>query len=223
MNWKTSRCLYRTVLALVVAAVLAISASASKCLAQDRFVLVPEEGGTKDTETGLVWGFPLGPTGTYLQYIGYHDGGETIYAWLGAMNLGLNCNADGTGFCDYQEFSNAYWDVNHNDWRIPTRDELVAAAEAGIIDHLDYSPINGFQEWWYDPFFPDDPLPEGGVYPVWSSTDLKYRGIDSAYMVSLFNGAAAITGKGSAIYAIPVRGVPAPVEDGGKGNGKGNK
>ena len=221
MNWNKSTRLCGITFVLATGMLLGFSVSPSRGVAEDRFLLVPEEGGTKDLETGLVWGFPLGPTGTYLHYIVFHDGGGTSYTWLGAMNLSLNCNNDGTGFCDYPEFSNAYWGVNHNDWRIPTRDELVQAAQAGIIDHLDYSPLDGFQAWWFNPYFPDDPLPTGGNYPVWSSTGLKQRSVDSAYIVNLFNGNTSLVGKGSIVHAIAVRGVAAPSSDDGKGGGKG--
>jgi hypothetical protein len=181
----------------------------------DRFF--PVEEGLLDLETGLVWGFPLYHTDEYLRTIGRSNGGS-LYTWGGAQTLRLGGDFDNEDhFAFYAEFSNWYSGRNDNDWRIPTRDEMIEAGNAGITDYLDLSPAPGFQSWYNADGSPSF------TGATWSSTFAgKIRGGDSAYYVNLYSGVASITSVNSAIHAPPpVRGVPAPPEDDGPGNGNG--
>lgn len=182
----------------------------------DRFL--PVEEGLLDLETGLVWGYPLEETCAYLHTIGRSELG-IAYLWDEAITLELAHDPDNEDhFATYTEFSNWYAGRNDDDWRLPTRDEMVEAAQSGILDYLDHSPADGFQSWY---------RADGGprYSSMWSSTFAgKIRGRDSAYIVNLYTGATDTTAVKSLIYApAPVRGVPAPAEDDGPGNGKGKK
>ncbi len=146
-----------------------------------------------------------------LHPIGIHDSGVSTWSWEFANATVLNCNDDGSGFCFYTDFSNWYAfgdDVeSYNfDWRLPTQDEMLDAAAAGLALYHDADPAAGFQ-------------PLIG-YTYWSLTELKYRGTPSAYRVDLYTGDSFITSKTSHSLSVWVRGVE-PATDGGSSGGKG--
>ncbi len=133
------------------------------------------------------------------------------------MEIRVDYELDGVidDFVTYQEFSNAFYDRQDEDWRVPTRDELVAAVNAGLMDHLDLSPAEGVQ------------LFEVGTRTssCWSATPggKKRGGFDSAYVVDLITGESRTVTVGSILHnTIVVRGVAAP-SGGGPGKGGGNK
>jgi len=202
-------------MALIAIVCAALNADRAHAQAEDRFVRVTE--GLLDTQTGLVWGHSLVEVEHVLA--GGSSGGT--YGWERAMDMALKVDYELDGVVDdeitYQEFSNTMYERNDTDWRIPTRDELIDAIDAGLMLELDVSPVAGLQL--FDPEVrPDD---------VWSSTEggKKRGGFDSAYYVNLVTGESDRLTIGSLIGgAIPVRGAPAPSNDGGgKGNGKGKK
>jgi len=179
--------------------------------AQDaRFQPVAE--GTLDTQTGLVWGFSFYETGGYLKDIGIHEVGESFHTWAAADNLSLNCeDANGVplpgGFCTYPAFSNWYAGRNDTDWRLPTKAEFVAAAEAGLVAAYDASPAEGLQ-------------PAEGYREYWTADTFRERGRDRAYTVMIGTGAVGTRNQASPAYALAVRGVDPPPEQPTKGNGK---
>lgn len=199
-------------IAMMALGCAALNAKATYAQAEVRFVQVTE--GLLDTETGLVWGHSLVEVENFLA--GGASGGT--YAWERAMDMKLKIDYELDGVVDdeitYQEFSNVWYERGDNDWRIPTRDELIEAINAGLMFELDVSPISGLQ------LFNPEVRPD----EVWSSTEGgKVRGgFNSAYYVNLVTGESDRTTIGSLIGgAIPVRGV-APPSDGkpGKGGGK---
>lgn len=174
---------------LVLLAAIVV-ASGNRCRAQEgRFQQVEE--GLLDSETGLVWGFDL-------QQL---DG--SWRTWEPAVNLIIW--PESMEWSTYPEFSNWYFGREDDDWRLPTRDELLNAANAGIAEYLDASPNDGFQPItaWF-----------------WSSTYQRYRGIDAAWEVNLWTGEAKLVNVSSALSAIPVRGAPPPEEPSKPGNGR---
>lgn len=187
MTLLQQRCVRESLTLCAVA--LSIAGAIDQCCAQEgRFQQVEE--GLLDTETGLVWGFDL-------QQL---DG--SWRTWEPAVNLIIWSD---TEWSTYPEFSNWYFGRDDDDWRLPTRDELLDAANAGIAEYLDASPNDGFQP----------------IYAwSWSSTYQRYRGIDAAWEVNLWTGETKLINVGSAISAIPVRGAPPPEEPSKPGKGK---
>jgi hypothetical protein len=182
----------------------------------ERFVQV--EDGLLDTETGLVWGYELTEVSNFITFdpeTGFGNG--TLYTRSFAMDMWLPCDADASSYtCTYQDWSNSYFfpldpDLWSDDWRLPTKDEMVAAAQAGIADHLDRGPFDGFQTHYSG--------------SKWSSTKGKAKGANGVWVVNLNTGEVKIFSEGSAISAVPVRGVaaPEPPSKPGKGVGKRNR
>lgn len=196
---------------LALFAVLLLVTSTHQGSAEDggvRFIQVEE--GLMDTETGLVWGFNLTDVGDFITFdpeTGFGNG--SLYSWNFAQDMWLPCD-DGAWICTYEDWSNWYFEREDTDWRLPTKDEMVAAAQAGIGDHLDESPFDGFQ----------------GVCDCsnWSSTTGKVKGPEKegAWMVNLITGEATLVSKSSAIGVIVVRGgsAPEPPSKPGKGGGR---
>ena len=183
------------VLVLVAVVVLgSIPASAE----EPRFVQVEE--GLFDTETGIVWGHHFHAVTEFL------TGQGVLWTWSGAMAMTIP--VDGVSLT-YQEFSNLFYGRTDDDWRVPTRDELVEAINAGLMMELDISPAEGIQL-----------VAENFLHGnAWSSTEKGPR----AYSVNLYTSEPWLVLKTSAFWGtIPVRG-GLPDEPGGKGNGKGNK
>lgn len=197
-----------------ILAALVVSAPLATACAQGgaRFVPVPE--GTLDTETGLIWGFSFYQTDEYLRDIGIHEGGGTWHTWLGATNMSLNHYDRETeeplpdGFANYVEFSNWYSGESNADWRLPTRDEVLAALDAGLYEAYDSSPHEGFQ------------LADSyGEY--WTSTTTKVQGKTKGYCIALGTRNIELFSLGTPARALAVRGRAAePPEEPSKGNGK---
>jgi hypothetical protein len=207
-------------LSLLALALIALGPTAACAQQAPRWVWSDEDAGTVDLETGLVWSFPTMAVDQYLYDLGIHDNVGWVYNQEGAAYMPLFCNNDGTGFCTYPEFSNEFFfgtDVEkyHEDWRLPTRDELVEACQAGIVEYLDASPEDGFQ------YFGD-----GYVYydTVWSSTTHTRGRWTQGYEVNIYTGEAILTSVDSGrANSLLVRGKPPAEEPTKPGNGNGRK
>jgi len=200
-----SRLLHQCIL---VALLLALLAFARPTFAQQpRFVQLPDASGVQDTQTGLIWGYPLIRVDRFL------SGSESTRDWSFTLAMWVITGSDGHGgstLMHYQDFSNNLFGRQDIDWRIPTKDELVNALDAGLLLALDDSPAPGFQA--FDPS--DD-------WEWWTSTSAgKVKGTNTAYLVDLLRGSVSATSVNSITYgSVPVRGVappPPPTKGGGK-------
>src|SRR5690606_17021042 len=91
-------------------------------------------------------------------------GGSVAYSWTYAVEeMGVRDPADPHQQISYQEFSNILYDRTDTDWRVATRDELLEAVNAGLVDYVDLSPYEGVQIW-------TDLYPAGVHSGVYSST-----------------------------------------------------
>jgi hypothetical protein len=107
-----------------VALMLALAASAAQ--AQTSWVDSPNEGGWKDTTTGLVW-------------VDHTLIWDSCWYWQYAQDLAANLvySVDPTY---YPTFS---------DWRCPTKAELQAAAQNQIMDYVPMSVTPGSPYWYW--------------------------------------------------------------------------
>jgi hypothetical protein len=171
-----------------------------------RFVQLADASGVQDTQTGLIWGYPLAEVDIFLSGI------QSTRSWSFTLAMWVIAEPDGQ-VTTYQDFSNTLFGRQDTDWRIPTKDEMVNALDAGLLQFLDRSPALGFQTF--------DPLDPTADWEWWTSTSAgKVRGTDTAYLVDLLRGTVIATSVNSITYgSVPVRGVappPPPTKGGGK-------
>ncbi len=202
-----SRLLHQCTLIAILLASIGITRPATAQV--DRFVQLPDGSGVQDTQTKLIWGYPLAEVDIFL------SGEQSIRDWNFTMAMWVITGPDGHGgstLMHYQDFSNNLFGRQDPDWRIPTKDEMVNALNAGLLAALDRSPAPGFQ--------PFDPLNPTADWKWWTSTSAgKVKGTDMAYFVDLQRGSVSTTNVGSYLYgSVPVRGVapPPPPTKGGK-------
>ena len=206
---------FRIVPFLALGSMLCFGLIDNQVHAQDRFVPVSE--GTLDTETGITWGYALPAASEWMGYV------STGYTWDFALTLWIGRETFVDEFGEevtievfYPAFSALYsGEEMHDDWRLPTRDEMVAAYNAGLFEVHE--------------LIPDQPgstvfnIGSNGEY--WSATPggKKRGGFDSGYTVNIKTGEVNQRTVGSILHAFPVRGVDPPVDDSkGNGGGKGN-
>lgn len=127
-----------------------IAYDANPCLIEDgNFASV--EGGCKDLKTGRVWS----------KNAGAPDRTRSFYTYAPAVSYCSNLVEGG-----------------YDDWRLPTRDELVRVADNGAGTYLDVFVLqNG-----------DNPINYDSDFPRWSSTTYKKGRYTSAYTVELKTG-----------------------------------
>lgn len=210
--------------ALLLAIPFAFSISAlhpSRVAAQElRFVQAEE--GLLDTQTGLVWGHHLTEVDRFLT-----GGSSTVRTWEFTMEMWVGdlVDVDGDGDLDlnyftttYPSFSNAFYGRTDDDWRLPYRDELVEAIQAGLMLYLDISPEPGVQL--LEDYLPPN-VPEGQGYNtlVWAGKNRIKGG--NADAVDLLDATVTQKFTSSTLWgSIPVRGGSSD-GGGGKGGGKG--
>jgi hypothetical protein len=135
---------FRVIIHMLAGVILILSTSAARA----DWIYVPEEGGWKDTETGLVW----------FDLVVSNDGdpftGNEAFTWSG-----VNQATSGLVLFGLDDFFPI--PVPLDDWRLPTIEEMQTAADHGIGDASDQAVADGMMPilygtpgvgylWWSD-------------------------------------------------------------------------
>lgn len=105
-------------------------ATVGTAAAQQRFVPVTE--GMMDSQTGLVWGYSY----SELTFQEFEASGAGTVGWLGPYTFTWSAAVNG-GVPEYESLSNSLFNRNDS-WRLPTIDEVQAAADAGLFHQYLY-------------------------------------------------------------------------------------